>query len=122
MAMSRRASGLRKRSTVWRRRSKFWIRSRSRNIPFLKRRTVGEVLEEISRFMSHPFLDNDFQIRWSQLQPERVVPDIEVALVRAQEKIDALTELDLATLSFENTMLALENATEELSDRSEERR
>ncbi|HLS27231.1 MAG TPA: M3 family metallopeptidase [Opitutales bacterium] len=66
--------------------------------------------------MSHPFLDNDFQIRWSQLQPERIVPDIEVALVRAQEKIDALTELDLATLSFENTMLALENATEELSD------
>lgn len=66
--------------------------------------------------MSHPFLEHDFQIRWSKLQPERVVPDIEVALVRAQEKIDALTELDLADLTFENTMLALEDATEELSE------
>lgn len=65
---------------------------------------------------SHPFLSQDFHIHWSSLVPEAVEPDIREALRRAQERIDALcTEFDPAELTFDDTLLALERATEELS-------
>ena len=63
----------------------------------------------------NPFLDSTFHIRWSQLTPERIVPGIEAALARAQAAIDAIADRDLGTLTFENTFLALEHATEELN-------
>lgn len=66
--------------------------------------------------MPHPFLDSTFHIRWSRLLPECIEPDISQALAEAQKKIDALAaplrEGDV--LSFENTLLALEEATEAL--------
>jgi oligopeptidase A len=64
---------------------------------------------------AHPFLDSDFLIRWSELTPERVGPDIEVALRHAQSAIDAIAARDERALTFENTFLALEKATEELN-------
>ncbi len=65
---------------------------------------------------AHPFLDQDFHIRWSRLVPEAVVPDIQEALRRAQEKIEALSSpFEAEELNFENTLLALEEATELLS-------
>ena len=63
----------------------------------------------------NPFLDPSFDIRWSQLTPEHIVPGIELALSRAQRTIDEIAARDLATLSYENTFLALENSTEELN-------
>jgi len=65
--------------------------------------------------MPHPFLDPSFEIRWSGLTPEHVKPDIAAALVRAQERIEAIAGRDLGAVSFENTFLALEGATEELT-------
>lgn len=65
--------------------------------------------------MKHPFLNTDFHIRWSALTPERIVPDIEAGLEQAREKINALTRLDPGNLTFENALLALEEATEDLS-------
>lgn len=65
---------------------------------------------------AHSFLSKDFHIRWSRLAPQAVAGDIRAALATAQENIDALGEVaDASELSFENTLLALENATEELS-------
>ncbi|MSU49182.1 MAG: M3 family peptidase [Opitutus sp.] len=63
----------------------------------------------------HPFLDATFHIRWSALTPALVAPDIEVALSRGQAAIDAIVGLNPAAVSYENTFLALERATEELT-------
>ncbi len=63
----------------------------------------------------NPFLDPDFHIRWSALTAEKVVPAIELAVTRAQAAIDAIAQRDLAALTYANTFLALEHATEELT-------
>ncbi|HWA08288.1 MAG TPA: M3 family metallopeptidase [Opitutaceae bacterium] len=65
--------------------------------------------------MDNPFLDSRFEIRWSQLTPERIAPAIETALGRAQAAIDAIAAQDPAGLDYERTFLALEQATEELN-------
>lgn len=64
---------------------------------------------------AHPFLDTTFHVRWSQLTPDRVSPDIELALREAQTAVDAIAQRDLGTLTYENTFLALERATEALT-------
>jgi oligopeptidase A len=64
---------------------------------------------------NNPFLDSAFHIRWSQLAPEHIAPAIEAALTRAQAAVDAITARDPSGLTYANTFLALENATEELT-------
>lgn len=65
---------------------------------------------------SHPYLQDDFHIRWSTLVPEAIEADIQLALDEAQKHLDALCDsFEPAGLTFENTLLALEKATEELS-------
>ena len=63
----------------------------------------------------NPFLDASFQIRWSTLTPELVAPAIEAALERSQANLAAIIALAPDTLTYENTFLALEGATEELN-------
>src|SRR5438067_1882655 len=63
----------------------------------------------------HPFLDSDFHIRWSELTAEHVGPDIELALQRAQRTMESIAARDVKTLTYDNTFLALERATEDLT-------
>ncbi len=63
----------------------------------------------------NPFVAPDFEIRWSQHTPELVAPAIRRALAGAQASIDAIVALDEGKLTYENTFLALENATDELT-------
>jgi len=63
----------------------------------------------------NPFLDTAFSVAWSRLTPEWVEPAIEEALSKAAGAVDAIAAHDVASLTFENTFLALENATEELN-------
>lgn len=63
----------------------------------------------------HPFLAEEFHVRWSTLTPESVEPDIRHALAAAKGHLDAIRNADLSSLTYENTFAALEKATESLS-------
>ncbi|MGE9294070.1 MAG: M3 family metallopeptidase [Puniceicoccales bacterium] len=65
--------------------------------------------------MDHPFLADTFIIPWHLLTPAQIQPDIELALKNAQARLDAIADTPLADVTFENTLLALESATEELT-------
>jgi hypothetical protein len=43
--------------------------------------------------MKHPFLDDSFEIRWSQFSAADVVPDIDLALAEAQEAVDRIAAI-----------------------------
>ena len=62
--------------------------------------------------MKDAFLDDRFEIRWSRLVPSKVKPEIGRAIGEAQDRIDAIGTGH--PLTFENTFLALEEATETL--------
>ena len=67
--------------------------------------------------MSHPFLANDFHIRWSTLTPDAIEPDITKALEDAQTAVDSVAALsDTATeLTYENTIAALDDGLDTLN-------
>ena len=64
---------------------------------------------------THPFLAPDFAIRWSQLTPATVAPDIGVALAQAQRNLDGIAAQDPAAVMFASTVEALERACDELN-------
>ena len=64
---------------------------------------------------NNPFLDAGFHIRWSALAPEHIVPAFEEALAHASAAIAGIADRVPAELTYANTFLALENATEELT-------
>jgi oligopeptidase A len=61
------------------------------------------------------FTDPAFAIRWSQHTPERIGPDLEAALSRAQEAVDRIAAGSGVAADFDSTFLALEQATDELN-------
>src|SRR6218665_1672307 len=63
----------------------------------------------------HPFLENDFHIRWSALTPERIVPDTKEALRLAAEGVEKLCTLSGAELTFEKVLIGYEDALRPLN-------
>ncbi|MFT4548654.1 MAG: oligopeptidase A, partial [Verrucomicrobiales bacterium] len=68
--------------------------------------------------MKSPFQDDAFQICWSQLTPDHVVPDLTAALEGAKANITELARpvTEGENLTFDNTLEALEKATEDLGE------
>ena len=64
--------------------------------------------------MSYPFLEDDFHIRWSTLTAEHVEKDINRAIELAKERLEVIKNLSADAVTFENTFLALESASDEL--------
>ncbi|HLP09594.1 MAG TPA: M3 family metallopeptidase [Opitutaceae bacterium] len=64
---------------------------------------------------THPFLAPDFAVRWSQLTPASIGPDIQAALAQAQCNLDAIAAQDLAAATFASTVEALECACDDLN-------
>jgi len=62
----------------------------------------------------HPFLAEDFHVRWSTLVPGAVEPDITHGLELSKKNISAICGQDPDSLTYESTFLALEAATEDL--------
>lgn len=63
----------------------------------------------------YPFLEDEFYIRWSTLTPENVEKDINYGFELATEKLDKIRNLSADEVTFQNTFLALEKATEEVA-------
>jgi len=63
---------------------------------------------------SNPFLDPTFEVAWSRHTPELIAPAIEAALASAQSAVDTIASRRVTEATYENTFLALEEATEEL--------
>ncbi|PQJ28436.1 M3 family metallopeptidase [Rubritalea profundi] len=64
--------------------------------------------------MQHPFLSDDYHIRWSTLTPEHIEADIKQALELAEQRLDAIRNLPAGKVSYATTFGALEKAAEEL--------
>ena len=65
--------------------------------------------------MYHPFLNNDFHIRWSSLNPANIETDINLAIKQARSALEAITtDRNNTALNYENTFGALEEALEPL--------
>lgn len=62
----------------------------------------------------HPFLSTEFYVDWTQLTPDRIVPDIEFALGRACENIEKICAQTPDEISFDATVLGYARATREL--------
>lgn len=63
---------------------------------------------------THPFLDDDFLVHWSELTPDKVKPDITAALELAQSRIDAICAQTPDKISYGTAFAALESASESL--------
>tara|TARA_B100001248_G_scaffold260540_1_gene249004 strand:- start:20003 stop:22141 length:2139 start_codon:yes stop_codon:yes gene_type:complete len=72
------------------------------------------IMPALSASTDHPFLDDNFHIRWDLLAPEHIQPDIEKALTQTEEALLAIEVQDLSTVSYDSTLLALEEAIEPL--------
>jgi oligopeptidase A len=65
--------------------------------------------------MENPFLSQEFLVRWSNMSADQVAPAITAVLSRAEAAIGAIAEQEESSVSFADTFLALERATEELT-------
>jgi oligopeptidase A len=65
---------------------------------------------------NHPFLDKSFFVKWSELTPEHIQPDIDRALSDAQENLEAICGIPLEEISYEKVLVGLEKATEALDE------
>jgi oligopeptidase A len=62
----------------------------------------------------HPFLQNDFHIKWSTLTPDHIEADISKALDEAKAAVDAVAAQE-APLTYANTIVALDDGLETLN-------
>ena len=61
-----------------------------------------------------PFLNQQDHPSWSELTPERIKPEVTLALERAEKNLDSIRSLQNQELTFQNTVSALEQASNDL--------
>lgn len=64
----------------------------------------------------HPFLSETRPVNWSSLTAEALLPDIEAALVAAEDGLSKIEGVPLEAATYETVIVAMEKATEPLSD------
>ena len=65
---------------------------------------------------NHPFLNKDFKINWSTLKAENILPDMRLAIKRAEEVIETICGRNDEEVTFENTVLALSDHLSDLDE------
>lgn len=78
--------------------------------------TSGSEEKSFLDMTNHPFLDKSFFVKWSELTPECIQPDIDQALSDAQDHLDKICAIPLEEASYENAFLGLEKAMEALDE------
>jgi len=63
---------------------------------------------------NHPFLDKNFPPNWKAMSPEFLTQDISLALKNSKKNLDKIKSLKNGLLSYEDCILALDNATNDL--------
>lgn len=66
--------------------------------------------------MKHSFIDNSLQPKWPSMTSDKVKPEITQVLEDAQKKLNQIANQDKQKLTYNNTLLALESATEEVEN------
>ncbi len=66
--------------------------------------------------MDNPYLDRAFQIKWSRLTAAGVGPAVDQAIAAAEKALAVISSRPVADATFQNTFLALEEATELLNE------
>jgi oligopeptidase A len=64
----------------------------------------------------NPFLDESFHIPWSELKPESVIPDLTLALERAESELEAIRNISPEEIDFMNVPLRFCKAQEDLAE------
>ncbi len=62
----------------------------------------------------NPFLNSAFEIKWSELTSDQIESAIDEALVLAKANVDEIASQDIVNVTYANTFLALEDASETL--------
>ena len=63
---------------------------------------------------SNPFLDDQFQIKWSTLTPDHISTDVTKSIEAGKANIEAIKTVTPDEATFENTFGALESGTQDL--------
>ena len=64
----------------------------------------------------NPFLNESFHISWSELKPENIVPDMTLALKRAESEMETIRNLPPEEVDFRNVPLRFCKAQEDLGE------
>lgn len=76
--------------------------------------SASRELNERIIMSKHPFLEKDFEVKWSELTADHIEKDIREGIRLAEQRLTALRSVKHDEVTFENTFLALESAGEEL--------
>ncbi len=64
--------------------------------------------------MNHPFLSDTYPIQWASLTADHIEPDISHAIELAEQNLKEIRNLSESEVTFQNTFLALEQASDAL--------
>lgn len=82
--------------------------------PLVRAEQSGRAVRESVEELKHPFLTKSLQVPWSRLTPDRVKPDISLALTNAERAVDEICSLTPDLMDYEHTFESLEQLRNEL--------
>lgn len=82
--------------------------------PLVEAEQSGHAVRVSVDELKHPFLTKELQVPWSRLTPDRVKPDISIALTNAERAVEWICALTPDRMDYDHTFGALEQLRNEL--------